>query len=77
MAYARSKAARLREFRRLGKVIRDAQRTVETQTEARNQLLLANERAEDRATSEEIGAASGEGFSASAARNALKRLRSR
>lgn len=77
MPYERSKAARLREFRRLGRSIRQAQRQLDAQVEARNALLIANVHADDPATSDEIGAASGDGFTAAAVRASLKRLRDR
>lgn len=77
MPYARSKAARLREFRRLNREIKAADSRLRDLIERRNALLLDNERAPDRATSIEIGAASGEGFGAAATRNTLRKLRER
>lgn len=75
MPYARTKAARLREFRRLGNLIRKAERDLELAIEARSQLLLDDHQALDRSTSDEIAQASG--VTGSAVRNALKRLRER
>lgn len=77
MPYARSKAARLREFGRLARQINAKQREVDALVEKRNALLLSNLAADDGATSDEIGAVSGDGFKASAVRSTLKRLRDR
>lgn len=77
MPYQRSKAARLRELKRLTKRIRELDVQIKDAHEARNALLLDNLAAEDPATSLEIGAACGEGFGDSAVRNAMRKLRAR
>jgi len=75
--YERSKPARLREFRRLTRTIADLERRLVDAREARNALLLQNDRADDKATSGEIGAACGVGFGDAAVRATLKKLRAR
>lgn len=77
MVYQRAKAARLREFRRLTRTITDLETKLAGAREARNALLLQNERAADRASSAEIGAVCGVGFGDAAVRATLKKLRAR
>jgi len=77
MPYARSKAARLREFARLSRSVRHHEAALDAAREARNALLLDNERAPDPASSAEIGRACGPGFGDSAVRTTLKKLRGR
>lgn len=73
MPYARSKAARLREFQRLGRRIRQLERDLNAALEARSQLLLDDDRAPDRSSSEEIGTACG--LTGRHVRKQLQRLR--